>query len=114
MTRLNRASIGVFSCGADAPNATTPLHCRVTRLGLGLGCQFQQLTRGAFDFEPLVRVLHGACVGGCGNGDVPKGLDRPALFGLVDRGDCRSHLLAEALGEECRQVVVDALAARLR
>jgi hypothetical protein len=40
-----------------------------------LGCQFQQLARGAFDFEPLVRVGHGAGVCGGGDGDVPKSLD---------------------------------------
>src|SRR5215470_15038493 len=29
------------------------------RVRLGSGCQFQQFACGAFDFEPLVRVLHG-------------------------------------------------------
>jgi hypothetical protein len=31
----------------------------------------------------------------------------------VDGGDCRSHLLAEALGEKRAQLIVDALAARV-
>jgi hypothetical protein len=48
-------------------------------------------------------------MGGRGNGDVPKGFDRPAFFGLMDGGDCRSHLLAEAFGEERVELVFDPL-----
>ena len=53
-------------------------------------------------------------MGGGGDGDVPKGLDRPALFGLVDRGDCPSHLLAEALGEERAELILDLKLTRFR
>jgi hypothetical protein len=62
-----------------------------------------------FDFEPLVRVHSGPCEGGRGNGDVPKGLDRPTFLLLVDGHDCGGRRFAEALGEECRQLIVDAL-----
>src|ERR1700746_310417 len=49
---------------------------------------------------------------GSGHGDVPKGLDRPALFGLMDGFDRRHHAVAEAVGEELVEVGLDALVAR--
>src|ERR1700756_1558827 len=37
---------------------------------------------------------------GGGNGDVPKGLDWPTFFLLMDGLDRRHHALAEAVGQE--------------
>lgn len=65
-------------------------------VGLGAGCVFQQRTRGAFDLDPLVVVLERTSVRRCGGGDVPRGLDRPALFDLMDGFDGRDHALAKA------------------
>src|SRR6266478_1712922 len=93
----------------DTPDATTPLHCCVTRLGLGLGCQLQQLTRGAFELEPLVVVRQRAGMRGGGDGDVPKGFDGAALLGLVDGLEGRDQGFAEPLREELVEIDLDPL-----
>src|SRR6201998_1875005 len=50
---------------------------------------------------------------GGGHSDVPKGLDRPTFFLLMDGLDRRHHALAEAVGEELVEVGVDVLVARV-
>src|SRR5260370_9959196 len=91
----------------DAPDATTPLHCCVTRLGLGLGCLLQQFTRGAFELEPLVVVRQRAGMRGGADGDVPEGLDRPAFLGLVNGLDSRNQRFAEPLRQELVGIDLD-------
>src|SRR5712671_2282458 len=93
----------------DAPDAATPLHCCVTRLGLGLGCQLQQLTRGAFELEPLVVVRQRAGMRGSGDGDVPEGFDGAALLGLVNGLQGRDQGLAEPLRQELVEIGLDPL-----
>src|SRR5882672_322822 len=88
----------------DAPDATTPLHCCVTRLGLGLGCLLQQLTRGAFELEPLVVVRQRAGMCGSGDGDVPKGFDGAALLGPVNGLQGRDQGFAEPLRQELVEI----------
>src|SRR5882762_9634258 len=95
--------------GRDAPDATTPLHCCVTRLGLGLGCLLQQFTRGAFELEPLVVVRQRAGMRGSGDGDVPKGFDGAALLGLVNSLQGRDQGLAEPLRQELVEIDLDPL-----
>src|SRR3981189_123851 len=109
ITRLNRASIGVSPAERDAPDAATPLHCCVTRLGLGLGCLLQQFTRGALELEPLVVVRQRAGMRGSGDGDVPEGLDRPALLGLVNGLEGRDQGFAEPLRQELVEINLDPL-----
>src|ERR1700737_3773945 len=84
----------------DAPDAATPLHCCVTRLGLGSGYLLQQLTRGALELEPLVIVRQRAGMRGSGDSDVPEGLDRPAFLGLVNGLESRNQGFAEPLRQE--------------
>src|SRR5712672_3986162 len=93
----------------DAPDATTPLHCCVTRLGLGLGCLFQQFTRGAFELEPLVVVRQRAGMRGGGDGDVPEGFNRTTLLGLVNGLQGRDQGFAEPLRQELVEVDLDPL-----
>src|ERR1700736_607844 len=52
---------------------------------VGSGSELQELAGGAFDLQPLVGIGDRAGVGGGGDRHVPKGLDRPFLFDLVDR-----------------------------
>src|SRR5712671_562062 len=93
----------------DAPDAATPLHCCVTRLGLGLGCLLQQLTRGAFELEPLIVVRQRAGMRGSGDSDVPEGFDRAALFGLVNGLEGRDQGFAEPLRQELVEIDLDPL-----
>jgi hypothetical protein len=67
---------------------------------LGLAGEFQDVAGGAFDLDPLVVVGQMTSMCGGGDGDVPQGLDRPSLLGLMDGLDGRGHALAEAVGEE--------------
>src|SRR5215472_6704347 len=48
-----------------------------------------------------------------GDSDVPKRLDRPTFFGLMDGLDRSHHALAEAVGEELVEIGFDVLFARV-
>src|ERR1700746_3495042 len=50
---------------------------------------------------------------GGGHSDVPKGLDWPTFFALMDGLNWRQHALAEAVGEELVEVGVDVLVPRV-
>src|SRR5205823_94679 len=79
--------------------------------GLGSRSELQELAGGALDLEALIIVRDRPRVRGGGDRHVPEGLDRPLLFDLVDRLDGLHHALAEPLGEEGIQIVLDALLA---
>src|SRR5882757_9714184 len=95
--------------GAECSDAETPLHCCVTGLGLGLGCLFQQFTRGALELEPLVVVRQRAGMRRSGDSDVPEGFDRAALFGLVNGLEGRDQGLAEPLRQKLVEIDLDPL-----
>src|SRR5215470_3574410 len=106
VSRLSRIAVTTFSMtlaltmkadiefsfpGAGiAPDAFASTDFCRQRRGLDQAASFSS-SPAALDFEALVRVLDGTGVRRGGDGGVPQGLYWPALFGLVDRGDCRSH-----------------------
>src|ERR1700731_769607 len=107
--RLNRAYIGVFSCGAGRSPRPNPHTLLRAGAGLGSGCLFQQFTRGALELEPLVVVRQRAGMRGSGDGDVPEGFDRAALLSLVNGLQGRDQGLAEPLRQELVEIGLDPL-----
>src|ERR1700731_4190592 len=107
--RLNRAYIGVFSCGAGRSPRPNPHTLLRAGAGLGSGCLFQQFTRGALELEPLVVVRQRAGMRGSGDSDVPEGFDRAALFGLVNGLQGRDQGFAEPLRQELVEIDLDPL-----